>query len=195
MFMMGLKQVSCANIGQQIGIGNIAMAQRFFRVTNVIAINVILLIAIGFYFAQRFWIGIFTSNQVMIDKALLLSEIYTFRLIPDLWAMQLTAVFTAVGEQAKLVPVTMMSYWFLHIPLAIIFAFYTPIGFQGCWISLALANLTMATYFSYLISKFDWRKLEKDSEEKLRKDTDGQETQDTNSTVNYRINENPNEII
>jgi MATE family multidrug resistance protein len=89
MVCLGLQTASGANIGQQIGRGNIKKAQAYFYAANCVSLVVIIL-TITFVFAlRRPAFSMFTTNKELNDKATSVMWLVCLCWLPDLFQVYL----------------------------------------------------------------------------------------------------------
>lgn len=125
MFMIsaGIQQAAGANIGQQIGNGNIVKAKQYFEASIVIALVMITLCVLLFYIFGKYIILMFTTNQDIVTKCMEVIVLVTFCMLPDMWQGYMQGPIKALGLQAKVIPINLVAYWLINIPLSCLFSF------------------------------------------------------------------------
>ena len=83
--------------------------------------------------------GLFTSDQQIIELAMEMSPIIALGIIPDHWQAMCNGVIRVLGLQSTALKFNLIAYWIIATSLTFILAFATDYGYLGLRIALFLA--------------------------------------------------------
>jgi putative MATE family efflux protein len=155
---MGFSMATSTLVGQNIGAGNIARAEKVARLAAVITFGMLTFFgAVCFVFAPqivRFFIP--TAPDVVREGAAYIRIVaWSFGFIGLQFA--LTGVLRAAGEMIPAMVIGLVSQWVLQIPLAFALSQHTPLGVAGVWWSTPVANVVTATVAGLWFARGSWK--------------------------------------
>lgn len=155
---MGLAMATSTLVGQNIGAGNIARAEKVARLAGWLTFAV--LTAFGvlcMIFAPhivRFFVP--EDPRVIQEGAAYIRIVaWSFGFIGLQFA--LTAVLRAAGEMIPAMAITLVSQWVLQIPLAFALSKLTPLGVDGIWWSTPVSNIVAASAAALWFARGSWK--------------------------------------
>jgi putative MATE family efflux protein len=155
---MGFSMATSTLVGQNIGAGNLARAEKVARLSAVITFGVLTGFGIlCFLFAPaivRFFIP--EDPAVVREGAAYIRIVaWSFGFIGLQFA--LTGVLRAAGEMIPAMVIGLVSQWVLQIPLAFVLSQHTPLGVAGIWWSTPLTNVVTATVAAIWFARGGWK--------------------------------------
>jgi putative MATE family efflux protein len=155
---MGFSMATSTLVGQNIGAGNFARAEKVARLSAAITFGVLTFFGIVcFAFAPaivRFFIP--EAPEVVREGAVYIRIVaWSFGFIGLQFA--LTGVLRAAGEMIPAMVIGLVSQWGLQIPLAFLLSRHTPLGVAGVWWSTPLTNVVTATVAALWFARGSWK--------------------------------------
>jgi putative MATE family efflux protein len=155
---MGFSMATSTLVGQNIGAGNLARAEKVARLSAIITFGVLTFFGIlCFLFAPtivRFFIP--EDPEVVREGAVYIRIVaWSFGFIGLQFA--LTGVLRAAGEMIPAMVIGLVSQWGLQIPLAFLLSQHTPLGVAGVWWSTPLTNVVTATVAGIWFARGSWK--------------------------------------
>jgi len=155
---MGFSMATSTLVGQNIGAGNLARAEKVARLSAAITFGVLTGFGIVcFLFAPalvRFFIP--GDPEVVRQGAAYIRIVaWSFGFIGLQFA--LTGVLRAAGEMIPAMVIGLVSQWGLQIPLAFALSQHTPLGVTGVWWSTPLTNVVTATIAGLWFARGSWK--------------------------------------
>lgn len=155
---MGFSMATSTLVGQNIGAGNLARAEKVARLSAAITFGVLTFFGIVcFAFAPslvRFFIP--GDPEVVREGAAYIRIVaWSFGFIGLQFA--LTGVLRAAGEMIPAMVIGLVSQWGLQIPLAFALSQHTPLGVAGVWWSTPLTNVVTAAAAGLWFARGSWK--------------------------------------
>ncbi|HUJ02764.1 MAG TPA: MATE family efflux transporter [Rhizomicrobium sp.] len=153
---MGLALATSTLIGQNIGAGNVARAEKVARLSALITfVSLSVVGALCFALAEPI-VAFFVPNsaEVIREGAHLIRIVsWSFGFVGLQFA--LLGVLRAAGEMLQAMMTTLVSQWLLQIPLA--FVLSRHMGVDGLWWSMPVANLATTAIAGALFISGRWK--------------------------------------
>jgi putative MATE family efflux protein len=166
---MGLSMAVATLVGQNIGAGNLARASQIGRLGALI----------GFWALTAMGVLVFLFAPALVaffvpeDPGVIAAGAIFLHTISLAWGflgvqLALTGVLRASGNMVIAMVLTLVSTWVLQFPIAYVLSKHTPLGVNGLWWSLPIAQIVIALITIGVYAKGDWKKKKLvDPEEKL----------------------------
>jgi putative MATE family efflux protein len=155
---MGFSMATSTLVGQNIGAGNIARAERVARLSAAITFGVLTAFGvICFVFAPAI-VAFFVPEdaRVIAEGAVYIRVVaWSFGFIGLQFALM--GVLRAAGEMIPAMAITLLSQWALQIPLAYFLSKHTPMGTDGIWWSTPVANVATAIVAYLWFARGNWK--------------------------------------
>jgi len=155
---MGFAMATSTLVGQSIGAGNIARAEKVARLSAVITFSSLTILGlVCMVFAPEI-VRFFVPE----DPAVIREGAHYIRLVA--WSFgfiglqfALMGVIRAAGEMIPAMVIGLVSQWVLQIPLAFALAKYTSLGVDGVWWSTPIANVVTAIVSVLWFLRGSWK--------------------------------------
>jgi putative MATE family efflux protein len=156
---MGLAMATSTLVGQNIGAGNLARAERVARLAAVITFVVLT----GFGILCMIFAPAIVAFFVPEDPAVI-AEGATFIRVA-LWSAgfiglqyAMLGVLRAAGEMLPAMAIGLASQWLIQLPLAYVLSRHTALGLNGLWWSMPSANVAAAVLASLWFLSGRWKR-------------------------------------
>jgi putative MATE family efflux protein len=155
---MGFSMATSTLVGQNIGAGNLARAEKVARLSAAITFAVLTGFGIlCFVFASdlvRFFIPK-DADVIKAGAAYIRIVAWSFGFIGLQFALM--GVLRAAGEMIPAMVISLVSQWVLQIPLAFALSKYTSLGVAGIWWSTPIANVLACTAAWLWFARGSWK--------------------------------------
>jgi len=158
MFPVGMSVGGSARIGSALGAGNISKAREAARVcVSGAAILSATLGCILYLAPHNTFPSLFTSDADLIEMTSLTIPLLSLYVFADGQQVALNAIIKGCGRQCALIPIILISYWIIALPLSWYFAFVKSGGSTDCdgqalcGVVGLVAGLTIGTCAHYMI--------------------------------------------
>ena len=155
---MGLAMATSTLVGQNIGAGNLARAERVARLAAMITFVVLT----GFGLVCMIFAPAIVAFFVPEDPAVI-AEGATFIRVA-LWSAgfiglqyAMLGVLRAAGEMLPAMAIGLASQWLIQLPLAYFLSRHTSLGLNGLWWSMPSANIAAASLASLWFLRGGWK--------------------------------------
>jgi putative MATE family efflux protein len=156
---MGLALATSTLVGQNIGAGNIARAEKTAHISAALTFLVLTVFGgLCVIFAPAIVAFFLPHDAAVIAKGARIIRI-------SAWAsgfvglqFALPAVLRAAGEMIPAMTIGLVSQWLLQLPLAYILSRPSVLGEDGLWWSIPVTNICAATLAAAWFLKGDWKK-------------------------------------
>ena len=155
---MGFSMATSTLVGQSIGAGNIARAEKvaklaatitFASLTAVGAICIVIAPQIVRFFIPE------DPRVVKEGAAYIRIVAWSFGFIGLQYALM--GVLRAAGEMLPAMTISLVSQWVIQIPLAFALSKYTSLGVDGVWWSTPIANVATAIIAGIWFARGKWK--------------------------------------
>src|SRR5579862_9571222 len=144
---MGFSMATSTLVGQNIGAGNLARAEKVAKLSAAITFGVLTFFGILCF--------LFAPELVRLGAVYIRVVAWSFGFIGLQFA--LTGVLRAAGEMIPAMVIGLVSQWLLQIPLAFILSQHTPLGVTGIWWSTPIANVLAASVAGIWFLRGSWK--------------------------------------
>jgi len=155
---MGFSLATSTLVGQNIGAGNIARAERVARLSALITFASLSAIgALAFIFAPHIVSFFVPQSQEVIAEGGRLIRImaWSFGFIGLQFA--LLGVLRAAGEMIQAMATSLVSQWVLQLPLAYFLSKHTAMAADGLWWALPVSNVATSIIAGVLFLRGGWK--------------------------------------
>ena len=155
---MGFSMATSTLVGQNIGAGNLARAEKVARLSAAITFGMLTGFGIlCFLFAPQIVRFFIPEDAAVVREGAAYIRIvaWSFGFIGLQFA--LTGVLRAAGEMIPAMVIGLVSQWVLQIPLAFLLSRHTPLGVEGVWWSTPLTNVVTATVAALWFARGSWK--------------------------------------
>lgn len=155
---MGFSMATSTLVGQNIGAGNIARAEKTARLAGVITFISLSVLGVLCHFLATAIVRFFVPEapKVIAEGAHLLRIVsWSFGFVGLQFA--LLGVLRAAGEMLAAMTTSLISQWALQLPLAYLLSKYTALGVDGLWWALPISNVITAFIAVALLLWGPWK--------------------------------------
>ncbi|MBV8976705.1 MAG: MATE family efflux transporter [Alphaproteobacteria bacterium] len=155
---MGFSMATSTLVGQSIGAGDLARAEKVARLAGIVTFSVLTvfgLVCVAFApQIVRFFVP--EAPRVIKEGAAYIRIVaWSFGFIGLQFALM--GVLRAAGEMIAAMTISLVSQWALQIPLAFALAKYSALGADGIWWSTPLANVATAIVAALWFRRGTWK--------------------------------------
>lgn len=159
MIPLGISYAASAVTGFFLGEGNIDAAKKFSRLALLfdVFLTVIVIIIISAFQTSISYLFTKEEKVVAIVKDILpVLLVYIF--FDTLHGVQ-SGIIRGLGRQIYGSVYTLICYWIIGLPLALVFAFRSMMGVKGLWLGFTMACVILDAGFWAIISCPDWNEI------------------------------------
>ena len=158
MIAAGLQRVTCCSLGNCIGAGNMALAEKLYRVSFATCSVIVMLVSLSMGLCRESIVKVFTSDPGVSEYAsqllLLLSCFYTFDGLQNF----LQGPIRALGVQRIACIFAIFAYYFIGLPAAYWLAFCEQTGVVGIQAGFYIAIFCQFVSNLVLVMRQNWQK-------------------------------------
>ncbi len=156
-------------VGNSIGEKNIQNAKRYAAMGAALTVAIVQSIVIPCFIFRRSIAGLFSRNDDVISKVVVLIGIMVVLETFDGMQGTLGKILIGMGRQNQASRVNLFTYYVLMIPAGVFFGAYMGYGVYGVWLAFTLATVVVSIGFASIIYRQDWEQLAKDCELRAEK--------------------------
>ncbi|MGE3141882.1 MAG: MATE family efflux transporter [Hyphomonadaceae bacterium] len=166
---LGLSMAIATLVGQNIGAGNLARAERIGRLGALVGFTTLASIGLLVFLIAPALTAFFVPG----DQNVIESGARVLRIMGPAWGflglqLALTGVLRASGAMVMSMVLTLVSQWVMQFPLAYLLSVPGGLGADGIWWAFPIANISIALITLAIFAKGDWKKKRlTDPEERL----------------------------
>ncbi|XP_078181316.1 protein DETOXIFICATION 18-like [Carex rostrata] len=158
MITYGFSAAVSTRVSNEIGAGNIQQAKNAVSVTLklsiLLALTVILLLAIF----HNLWASLFSSTQDIITAFASMTPLLATSILFDSAQGVLSGVARGCGWQHLAAWTNLVAFYFIGMPLAVLFAFKLEFYAKGLWMGLICGLACQATTLLIITLRIKWTK-------------------------------------
>ncbi|WP_083631221.1 MATE family efflux transporter [Labilibacter marinus] len=153
----GLSNAASTLVGQNLGAKHPERAEKsvwFTAKVNMIFLGLISTIFIAW---PTFFIELFTQEPNIIKIGSQCLRIVSFGFISYGLGMVLVQSFNGAGDTKTPTKINLVAFWMIEIPTAYVLATYTSLGYQGAFLAIIIAEVTMTSIAFILFKRGKWK--------------------------------------
>jgi multidrug resistance protein, MATE family len=170
MIPVGITTSSQIMVGNNIGADRVPVAKVYalmcFKTAVIWALCTISILL----FFRGLIMGVFTSDQAVID---IITGVYplilTFVLFDCVQCVG-QGIIRGLGKQGKASIGTVIGYWVIGIPLALLGVFWLKWGMAGLWLGPVVAIIFNFGFYFSLVIRTDWQEIANQSKARRQKE-------------------------
>jgi len=153
----GMSNAAATLVGQNLGAGKPARAERSVWVTGFANMCFLGLVAIIFItFAERL-IGIFTTDPAVVPYGVSCLRFISYGYIFYAYGMVMVQSFNGAGDTNTPTVINLCCYWLFQIPLAYSLAIPFGFGAEGVFVAITLAESLLAVVSVVVFRRGKWK--------------------------------------
>mmetsp|Transcript_37541 Transcript_37541/g.49370 ORF Transcript_37541/g.49370 Transcript_37541/m.49370 type:complete len:158 (+) Transcript_37541:991-1464(+) len=157
MIPLGVQFATSANVGGQVGCGNIALAKKHAITHVTFAVLIMTLIMVCIKVKDDAVASLFTEDPEDIYYIHEVLDLISAYLVLDAVHGVNTGIVRALGKQFKASVATLCCYYILGLPLALTFGFKMDMDVRGFWLGFTLALALQDIIVTLIIVCTDWQ--------------------------------------
>ncbi len=160
MFMpaFGLSVASAALVGQSLGMRNPARAERLgWTAGHHAGLVTLVLSAPIFLFAEPITALLVPENRLIAAEAVSLIRWLCVTEVGFAYGVVLTGAMQGAGDTTRPLWLTVISLWFLRIPMAFVLSLSLGMGPVGSWIAMGVSQLLNGVLCAIVFRQGRWR--------------------------------------
>lgn len=155
----GMQSAGTALAGQAIGAGDEEMAEDYTKIVLWLSIGIMTFNALMMYIFADPFISLFTP-----DADVRLNAVMALRLVAyaqPFFGMYIvgTGLLRGLGDVKIAVPVSIISMWFIRIPLAMLIVNVLGMGLKGAWYAMVIDLVLRGIFILFRVYSGKWKKL------------------------------------
>ena len=187
MIPLGISYSASGLVGSSLGEGNIGLAHRYAVIT--VSINIILtsIVVLCLGLLQHQVAELFTKEEnivKIVKNAMWVLLIYIW--FDTIHGVQ-SGIIRGLNLQFRGAILTLVCYYVLGMPLALVFAFVCRWGIMGLWAGFTIACVILDIGLFMIIYCPDWQKISDNVKDALK----ASQHAATNAVADYRVNYTP----
>ncbi len=153
----GMSNAAATLVGQNLGAGKPARAERSVWVTSFANMCFLGLVAIIFVtFAERL-IGIFTTDPAVVPYGVACLRFISYGYIFYAYGMVMVQSFNGAGDTTTPTLINLGCYWLFQIPLAYTLAIPLGYGAKGIFVAITIAESMLAVVSVLVFRRGKWK--------------------------------------
>lgn len=153
----GMANAAATLVGQNLGAGKPARAERSVWVTGSANMCFLGLVAIIFVtFAERL-IGIFTTDPAVVPYGVACLRFISYGYIFYAYGMVMVQSFNGAGDTNTPTLINLACYWLFQIPLAYTLAIPLGFGAKGIFVAITIAESMLAVVSVVVFRRGKWK--------------------------------------
>ncbi|WP_412060844.1 MATE family efflux transporter [Rubrivirga sp. IMCC45206] len=153
----GLSNAAATLVGQNLGAGKPARAERSVWISGWVSTALLGLVAVGYVLADEWLMRLFTDAPAVVaagaEGLRLLGYIYVI----VGWAMIFPQAFNGAGDTLTPTYLNLACFWAIEIPVSWGLAMALGLGPTGVWLGIGVANVAAAVLGGLLFRRGTWK--------------------------------------
>lgn len=137
-----------ALVGQNLGAGKTERVKEILRWSLVLTLTITGLMTLVALLTPGILINVFTNDVGVLEEGSKYLRIVGLNYIPLATMFTLTGILRGAGDTFASMLITLITLWFVRLPLAALFAYQLGWGVSGAWWSITLST-TLGTLLNY----------------------------------------------
>ncbi|KAF8663836.1 hypothetical protein HU200_055170 [Digitaria exilis] len=159
MITYGFSAAVSTRVSNEIGAGNVAKAKNAVKVTLklslLLAISFVLLLAFG----HNLWASLFSGSATIISEFGSIAPLVIISIVLDSAQGVLSGVSRGCGWQHLAALTNLVAFYFIGMPLAILFAFKLKLYAKGLWAGMICGLACQACSLLVITVRTKWSKI------------------------------------
>ncbi|MEM8898806.1 MAG: MATE family efflux transporter [Bacteroidota bacterium] len=156
----GLANAAATLVGQNLGAQQPERAEKSVWITAFYNVIFLLIVSVIFYIWANTFVGIFSSDPLVIEQGVLSLRIICLGYIFYAFGMVVTQSFNGAGDTSTPTWLNLVCYWMFQIPLAWILSISIDMGPAGVYIAIALSNSVLAVLSLVIFRQGKWKQVQ-----------------------------------
>lgn len=158
-FSYGLSAAASTRVSNELGAGTIDQAKNAMAVTLKLVVLLALIIDLALAFGHNIWASFFTDSREIVQEFASMTPFIVISIIFDAMQAILSGVARGCGWQHLAVWVNLATFYFIGMPLALLFGFKLNLYVKGLWIGLSCGLASQACSLFLITLRRKWTKM------------------------------------
>ena len=153
----GLANAAATLVGQNLGAGRPARAERSVWTAGLVTMAVLGVVSVVYVVWDEALIRLFTDDAAVVEAGASCLRIFAYGYVIFAWAMVIPQAFNGAGDTLTPTWINLACLWALEIPLA--YALAVPLGMdaRGVYVAVVLAESAAAVVAVVLFRRGRWK--------------------------------------
>lgn len=153
----GMSNAAATLVGQNLGARKPDRAEKSVWLAGFYNMCFLGSLGLIFIFFARPIVGIFSGESEVVEAAVSALRMISYGYVFYAYGMVIVQSFNGAGDTRTPTIINLFCYWLWQVPLAWSLAFHTPLGVQGVFIAIAVAESTMAVVGLLVFRRGAWK--------------------------------------
>ncbi len=153
----GLSNAAATMVGQNLGAKNPDRAERSVWRTAYINVVIMLFFAVIFLYNSPALISLFIDDEIVIGFGVKALRIISLGYLCYAFGMVMPQAFNGAGDTATPTWINLISFWFIQIPVAYVFAIVLGMNESGVFSSIVVGETALAMLGIWIFRKGKWK--------------------------------------
>ncbi|HHY95636.1 MAG TPA: MATE family efflux transporter [Firmicutes bacterium] len=160
-YMPGIAFATAATalVGQHLGAGRTAEAERSTSVSLQFALATMGFMAVLFFAIPGYFLRIYTGDAQVIRLGIPLLRIVAFTQFPEAVGFVLPGALRGAGDTAVVMYITVIGMWGVRLGLTSLFVFGLGMGLVGAWLAMLADWLVRAGLYIWRFRQGRWKRI------------------------------------
>ncbi|KAL6840665.1 hypothetical protein ACP4OV_029529 [Aristida adscensionis] len=155
----GFSAAVSTRVSNEIGAGNVDEAKKAVFVTMKLSVLLAVSFVLLLVFGHRQWASLFSRSTVIVSKFAAIAPLMVVSILLDSAQGVLSGVARGCGWQHLAAMTNLVAFYFVGMPLAILFAFKLRLHTKGLWVGLICGLTCQACTLLVITVRTKWSKL------------------------------------
>jgi putative MATE family efflux protein len=153
----GMSNAAATLVGQNLGAGSPERAESAVWKTGSYNMVFLLVVSVIYFFLNKTLMGIFTSNDQVINIGSEWLRILSFSLFVYGWWMVSVQAFNGAGDTKTPTRINLVFFWLIQIPLSYLLAIYFNWQQSGVFWAVFISETSVGLFTLWLFKKGKWK--------------------------------------
>ena len=153
----GLSNAAATLVGQNLGAGKPARAERSVWIAGVVTSVVLGLVAVTYVVWDQALVRLFTDDAAVVAVGAECLRYLAYGYVIFAWAMVIPQAFNGAGDTMTPTWINLACFWAVQMPVAWALAFPLGLDERGIYLSITLANTGAAALAVVLFRRGTWK--------------------------------------
>eukprot|EP00262_Sarcandra_glabra_P012034 TRINITY_DN3001_c0_g2_i1.p1 TRINITY_DN3001_c0_g2~~TRINITY_DN3001_c0_g2_i1.p1 ORF type:complete len:474 (-),score=44.99 TRINITY_DN3001_c0_g2_i1:406-1827(-) len=159
MITYGFSAAVSTRVSNEIGAGNIDRAKNAVAVTLKLSIFLALVVVLSLAFGHNIWASAFSDSSVIKEEFAYMTPFLAVSILFDSAQGVLSGVARGCGWQHLAAWANLATFYFIGMPIAILFGFKLALYAKGLWIGLICGLFCQASTLLVITLRTKWTKM------------------------------------
>ncbi|KAI4964963.1 hypothetical protein ZWY2020_057758 [Hordeum vulgare] len=159
MITYGFSAAVSTRVSNEIGAGNVDMAKNAVAVTLKLSVFLAFFFILLMGFGNGLWASLFSGDEVIVAEFAAFTPFLTISIVLDSAQGILSGVARGCGWQHLAAMTNLVAFYFIGMPLAVLFAFKLNFYTKGLWSGLICGLTCQTSTLVVITARTKWSKI------------------------------------